>query len=345
MKILVTGGSGFIGSTLVRQLLHGTDYVICNVDKVTYAGAASVVVTDQIAARYMNVQIDIRNKDALSNIFQHFRPDVVFHLAGETHVDRSIDDGSLFIETNVVGTYTLLEVVRYYLDCLDIGRRKEFRFIHISTDEVYGDIPPGAPGATEDSKLCPSSPYSASKAASDSLVQAWGRTYEIPFIITRSSNNYGPFQFPEKLIPRAICSAMLGKNIPIYGDGLQTRDWLFVGDYAALLADVCTEGEVGAIYNVSGNNEMENGAVVVKICSILSRVLSEDLTDVVEFHELIEHVEDRPGHDRRYSIDSSKVEQELNWRQRNSFQKGLEETIRWYVDNEVWWRPLFDGYQ
>lgn len=345
MKILVTGGSGFIGSALVRQLLHGTDCVICNVDKVTYAGTAGVVVTDQIASRYMNVEIDIGDKEALSNIFQHFKPDAVFHLAAETHVDRSIADGSLFIKTNVLGTYTLLEVVRYYLAGLDRGHREKFRFIHVSTDEVYGDIPFGAPGATEDSKLCPSSPYSASKAAADSLVQAWGRTYEIPFIITRSANNYGPFQFPEKLIPKAICSALLGKNIPIYGDGRQTRDWLYVADHAAFLVDVCARGKVGAIYNVSGNNEIENGAVVSKICSILTRIFSRAPANDCEFQELIEHVEDRPGHDRRYSIDSSKAEQELTWRPKNSFQKDLEETIRWYLNNERWWRPLFVDHQ
>ena len=341
MKILVTGGAGFIGSTVIRYLIQHTQDEVCNIDKLTYAGNLESLIDIEQSPRYQFHKIDICNATALEQIFSTFRPDVVMHLAAETHVDRSIDTPDDFIQTNIVGTYTLLEVARQYWSGLDIQAKQQFRFHHISTDEVYGDLEGTTDLFTETTSYAPSSPYSASKASSDHLVRAWHRTYRLPIIITNCSNNYGPYQFPEKLIPLVILNALDGKNLPVYGDGQQTRDWLFVEDHARALYCVVKQGKIGETYNIGGVNEKQNIEVVRTICQILDELLPQANTQ--SFESLIAFVQDRPGHDLRYAIDATKIENELGWMPQESFETGMRKTVEWYLNNLDWCRRVQDG--
>ncbi len=344
MKILVTGGAGFIGSAVVRHVILDTEHEILNVDALTYAGnLESIPCSDD--ERYSFRQIDICDREALKDVVFEFEPDAIMHLAAESHVDRSIDGPSVFIQTNIVGTYNLLEVARQYWQNLSAERQSNFRFHHISTDEVYGDLPEVGL-FTEDTSYEPSSPYSASKASSDHLVRAWQRTYGLPTVITNCSNNYGPYHFPEKLIPLVILRALEGKPLPIYGDGSQIRDWLYVDDHARALVRVLTQGEVGESYNIGGHNERKNLEVVETICDVLEELAPENahgrkLGD--GFRSLITFVEDRPGHDRRYAIDASKIQQDLGWVPEETFETGIRKTVQWYLANEQWWQRVLDG--
>jgi len=342
MKFLVTGGAGFIGSSVIHYLIQNTEHQVLNLDKLTYAGNLQSL--EQIAdnERYQFVQGDICNASLLENLFSRFRPDVVMHLAAESHVDRSIDGPAGFIQSNIVGTYTLLEVSRAYWSGLSSEKQDQFRFHHISTDEVYGSL--GKDGLfTESSVYDPSSPYSASKASSDHLVRAWHRTYGLPVLVTNCSNNYGPRQFPEKLIPLFMLNALEGKPLPLYGDGQQVRDWLYVDDHAGALYRVVQQGEVGRTYNIGGHNEKTNLEVVHALCDILDRVRPEHPGQISSYRELITYVADRPGHDERYAIDASKIGNELGWLPEETFETGLEKTVHWYLDNEQWWRNVLDG--
>jgi len=338
MKILVTGGAGFIGSAVIRHIIANTDHSVINVDKLTYAGNLESLkcVTDN--DRYSFEQVDICDQTKIAEIFNTHKPNAVMHLAAESHVDRSIDGPSEFIETNIVGTYSMLACAKSYWDSLDDDSRKNFRFHHISTDEVYGSL--GDEGLfTEKTPYDPRSPYSASKASSDHLVQAWFHTYGLPILITNCSNNYGPYHFPEKLIPLVILNALEGKPLPIYGKGNQIRDWLYVEDHARALIKVATVGEVGETYNIGGHNEKQNIEVVKTICSILDRKVPKDS----RYEELITFVTDRPGHDVRYAIDASKIAKELDWTPQESFESGLEKSVDWYLNNREWWSAVLDG--
>ncbi len=332
MKILVTGGAGFIGSALIRHLITNTDVEVINVDKLTYAGDLSSLENIEASDRYSFHQLDILNRSAIDRILASELPDAIMHLAAESHVDRSINGPAAFIETNIVGTYTLLEAAREYWQ---VTGNKAFRFHHISTDEVYGDLAEGG-FFTEDTPYAPSSPYSASKASSDHLVRAWYRTYGLPVVITNCSNNYGPFQFPEKLIPVTILNALAGKPIPVYGDGAQVRDWLFVEDHARALVDVVRRGQLGETYNIGGHNEKKNIEVVRTICSILDEVCIRKPVGISSFKELISFVSDRPGHDVRYAIDASKIKNSLGWMPKETFNTGIRKTVLWYLDNLDW---------
>jgi len=329
MKILVTGGAGFIGSAFIRYILTQTEHSIVNVDKLTYAGNLSSLkgVDDNI--RYSFYKADICNKELLSHIFLLEKPDSVIHLAAESHVDRSINDANSFMETNIIGTYQLLEVARHYLQSIDETLRTKFRFLHVSTDEVYGDLDGTDDLFTEETSYDPSSPYSASKAAADHLVSAWGRTYDIPILLTNCSNNYGAFQYPEKLIPVIINKALAGEPIPIYGDGNQVRDWLYVDDHVKALYQVLTKADVGSRYNVGGFNEIKNIDIVKTICAELDRLVP---CTEYKYAELITFVEDRAGHDRRYAIDASLINRELGWQPLETFESGIKKTIEWYLD-------------
>ncbi|KKA44103.1 dTDP-glucose 4,6-dehydratase [Salinivibrio sp. KP-1] len=353
MKILVTGGAGFIGSAVIRHIIQHTNDRVINLDKLTYAGNLESLVSVADSDRYTFEQVDICNRAELDRVFAEHQPDAVMHLAAESHVDRSIDGPAAFVETNIVGTYTLLEATREYWNQLDECAQQAFRFHHISTDEVYGDLPhpddveaDTAPSADEQLPLflettayAPSSPYSASKASSDHLVRAWLRTYGLPTIVTNCSNNYGPYHFPEKLIPLVILNALAGKALPIYGKGDQIRDWLYVEDHARALYKVVTEGKVGETYNIGGHNEKKNVEVVEAICAILDTLVPK----TTSYAEQITYVQDRPGHDRRYAIDSSKMQKELGWTPVETFETGLKKTVQWYLDNQTWCRNVQDG--
>lgn len=343
MRILITGGAGFIGSALVRYLLNETDHEVFNLDKLTYAGNLESLASIEGHARYRFLKADIADSEAVSNALAQFQPDAIMHLAAESHVDRSIDGPAAFIQTNIVGTYALLESTRAYWSSLDTERKAAFRFHHISTDEVYGDLHGVDDLFTETTPYAPSSPYSASKAASDHLVRAWHRTYGLPVLLTNCSNNYGPYHFPEKLIPLMILNALEGKSLPVYGDGLQVRDWLFVEDHARALVEVVTRGQVGETYNIGGHNEQKNIEVVRGICALLEELAPAKPAGVARFEDLITHVKDRPGHDQRYAIDAGKIERELGWKPQETFHSGLRKTVQWYLDNLQWCRHVQDG--
>lgn len=356
-KILVTGGAGFIGSAVIRHIIEQTQDSVVNLDKLTYAGNLESLAQVSANDRYVFEQVDICNRAELDRVFKQHQPDLVMHLAAESHVDRSIDGPAAFIQTNIVGTYTLLEAARAYWSDLDDQRKQAFRFHHISTDEVYGDLlhpddspalaPSELPLFTETTSYKPSSPYSASKASSDHLVRAWLRTYGFPTLITNCSNNYGPYHFPEKLIPLVILNALEGKALPVYGKGDQIRDWLYVEDHARALYKVVTEGEVGETYNIGGHNEKKNIEVVETICEILDElVLNKDQVlgqKEQSYKSLITYVTDRPGHDRRYAIDASKIAKKLNWQPQETFESGIRKTVKWYLANQQWCKNVQDG--
>ncbi|MDK4528963.1 dTDP-glucose 4,6-dehydratase [Kingella kingae] len=331
MKILITGGAGFIGSAVVRHIITHTNDSVVNVDKLTYAGNLANVASVAHSSRYAFEQVDIINRADLDRVFAQHQPDAVMHLAAESHVDNSISSAGEFIQTNIVGTFTLLEAARHYWQQKQPVQRAAFRFHHISTDEVYGDLTDTAALFTETTPYAPSSPYSASKASSDHLVRAWHRTYGLPTIITNCSNNYGSHQFPEKLIPLTILNALSGKPIPIYGNGLQVRDWLFVDDHARALHQVITQGKVGESYNIGGNSEQTNLAVVQTICALLEQFAPNKPHGVARYADLITHVADRAGHDVRYAIDTQKIQRELGWQAQETFTKGIRKTVEWYL--------------
>lgn len=341
--ILVTGGAGFIGSAVVRHIIESTQDNVVNVDKLTYAGNLESLESVENNPRYAFEQVDICDAKALARVFEHHQPDAVMHLAAESHVDRSIDGPAAFIETNIVGTYTLLEAARAYWNSLNDERKAAFRFHHISTDEVYGDLEGTDDLFTETTPYAPSSPYSASKASSDHLVRAWLRTYGLPTIVTNCSNNYGPFHFPEKLIPLMILNALDGKPLPVYGNGQQIRDWLFVEDHARALYKVVTEGKVGETYNIGGHNEKANIDVVRTICSLLEELVPNKPKGVAKYEDLITYVKDRPGHDVRYAIDAAKIGRELGWKPQETFESGIRKTVEWYLNNKKWWSRVLDG--
>ena len=343
MKILVTGGAGFIGSALVRHLICDKGFDVINVDKLTYAGNLESLCEVESSPLYAFEQVDICNPIELQRVFAEHRPDKVMHLAAESHVDRSIDGPFAFIETNMVGTYYLLEASRKYWMGLEGEKRDCFRFHHVSTDEVYGDIYCHDGFFTENTPYAPSSPYSASKAGSDHLVRAWSRTYGLPVVVTNCSNNYGPFHFPEKMIPLMILNALQGKPLPVYGDGLQIRDWLYVEDHVRALVRVLFDGELGETYNIGGHNEKRNIDVVYTICDILDKLRPEKPAGIKLYRDLITHVPDRPGHDLRYAIDASKIKRDLGWVPEESFETGIYKTVQWYLNNEVWWSHVLDG--
>lgn len=345
MKILITGGAGFIGSAVVRYIINHTQDQVINLDKLTYAGNLESLASIDQNERYRFEQVDICDRNELDRVFNQHQPDAVMHLAAESHVDRSIDGPAAFIETNIVGTYQLLEASRDYWRNLPDNRKSAFRFHHISTDEVYGDLDGPEDLFTETTPYAPSSPYSASKASSDHLVRAWRRTYGLPTLVTNCSNNYGPYHFPEKLIPLVILNALEGKPLPVYGKGNQIRDWLFVEDHARALYKVVTDGVIGETYNIGGHNEKQNIEVVHKICELLDelRPVSDTNLDIKSHKDLITFVKDRPGHDIRYAIDASKIKRELEWIPEETFESGIRKTVLWYLDNLKWANRVQDG--
>ena len=336
MRILVTGGAGFIGSAVIRHIIQNTNHTVLNVDKLTYAGNLESLALVENNERYQFSHTDICNREALDHLFCEFIPDAVMHLAAESHVDRSISGPLDFIETNIIGTYQLLEATRKYWLSLSNDAKQKFRFHHISTDEVYGDLEGTTDLFTEKTSYSPSSPYSASKASSDHLVRAWHRTYGLPVIVTNCSNNYGPYHFPEKLIPLMILNALQAKALPVYGNGQQIRDWLFVEDHARALYKVVTEGVVGETYNIGGHNEKANIDVVHSICDLLEELAPNKPEGIQHYKDLITYVTDRPGHDVRYAIDASKIQNELGWVPEESFETGLRKTVEWYLNNQEW---------
>ena len=342
-KILITGGAGFIGSALIRYLISKTNHVILNIDKLTYAGNIDSLKKIKNHKRYSFKKIDICNKTSIKKILLYFQPDIVFHLAAETHVDRSIDDPKQFIQTNIFGTYTLLNETKNYWLSLKNKKKKNFIFHHISTDEVYGDIKKNF-FASEKYPYIPSSPYSASKASSDHLVRAWYRTYKLPIIITNSSNNYGPYQFPEKLIPFMIINALERKQLPIYGDGTNVRDWLYVEDHAKAILKVALKGKRGETYNIGGHNNLRNLDIVKIICKTLNELKPLSTTYLKKYEKLITYVADRPGHDKRYALNTSKIKKELNWIPDETFETGIKKTIKWYLENKAWYEKIKKKY-
>ncbi|MDF9618253.1 dTDP-glucose 4,6-dehydratase [Pseudomonas entomophila] len=344
MRILVTGGAGFIGSALVRHLIDNTEHEVLNLDKLTYAGNLESLQGIASNSRYEFVQADIADQATVSALLERFQPQAIMHLAAESHVDRSIDGPAAFIHTNIVGTYALLEATRAWWNGLPADARAAFRFHHISTDEVYGDLHGADDLFTETTPYAPSSPYSASKAASDHLVRAWHRTYGLPVLITNCSNNYGPYHFPEKLIPLMILNALAGKPLPVYGNGQQVRDWLYVEDHARALLTVVTTGKIGETYNIGGHNEQKNLDVVHTLCDLLEELAPDRRpAGVARYVDLVTFVQDRPGHDLRYAIDASKIEHELGWKPDETFFTGLRKTVQWYLANLDWCKHVQDG--
>lgn len=341
LKILVTGGAGFIGSAVIRHIIDNTGDTVVNLDKLTYAGNLGSLREVAMSDRYSFERVDICDADQLKRVFEEYCPDAVMHLAAESHVDRSISGPSDFIQTNIVGTYTLLEATRYYWASLSAEAKQRFRFHHISTDEVFGDLDGPEDLFTESTPYQPSSPYSASKASSDHLVRAWARTFGLPAIITNCSNNYGPCHFPEKLIPLVILNALEGKPLPIYGKGDQVRDWLYVEDHARALYKVVTEGEIGETYNIGGHNEKRNLEVVHTVCALLDELCPQSVHR--PHAQLITYVLDRPGHDQRYAIDASKIQRELGWAPEETFDSGIRKTVHWYLDNQAWVENVKSG--
>ena len=342
--IFVTGGAGFIGSAVIRYLINNTECSIINIDKLTYAGNLSTLESVANNPRYFFELADICDAQKISELLKQYKPDAIMHLAAETHVDRSIDNATAFIQTNIVGTYVLLEAARHYWHSLSETRKSAFRFHHISTDEVFGDLKSAVGFFTEMTPYAPNSPYSASKAGADHLVRAWYKTYGFPVILTNCSNNYGVFQFPEKLIPLMILNAVQGKKLPIYGNGNQVRDWLFVDDHAQALYLALTRGEIGESYNVGGHNQKTNLEVVNTICAVLDELVptekNPNTQGVRRYADLIEFVADRPGHDQRYAIDAGKIQRELGWQPLETFESGIRKTVEWYLDNPTWWQPI-----
>lgn len=338
--LFITGGAGFIGSALVRHLITNTQYHVINIDKLTYAGNLESINPVLPSDRYIFEHTDICNPDALNILFRKYEPDAVMHLAAESHVDRSIDGPAEFIETNIIGTYNLLEAARSYYSQLPGQKKNSFRFHHISTDEVYGSL--GEQGMfTEETAYDPHSPYSASKASSDHLVRSWHHTFGLPVLVTNCSNNYGPYQFPEKMIPVMIIKALRGESLPVYGKGENVRDWLYVDDHVKALLRVLEKGEIGETYNIGGHNEKQNIEVVKSICRILDEIAPHE--KIADRSELITYVQDRPGHDFRYAIDAGKIAEDLDWTPDESFETGLRKTIQWYLDNEEWWQRVISG--
>jgi len=341
--ILITGGAGFIGSALVRHLITQNDHIVVNVDKLTYSGNLQSLESVESSERYIFENVDICDEKELFRIFSKNQPDIVIHLAAESHVDRSIDSPREFIQTNIMGTFSLLEQSKNYWQSLKSNKKESFRFLHVSTDEVYGDLNETSEFFKEDTPYDPSSPYSASKASSDHLVRAWYKTYGLPVLITNCSNNYGPCQFPEKLIPHIILNALSGKNLPIYGDGKQIRDWLYVDDHVQALMNVVQNAIVGETYNIGGNNEIQNIDVARKVCFILDELAPNELNGIGSYSELITHVKDRPGHDIRYAINAQKINKDLGWEPLNNFESGIKKTIEWYLNNIEWCDNILNG--
>jgi dTDP-glucose 4,6-dehydratase len=341
--ILVTGGAGFIGSALIRYIIKNTAHKVVNIDKLTYSGNLQSLESIETNSNYIFEQVDICDEVELLGSFKRNHPDIVIHLAAESHVDRSIDGPSDFIQTNIVGTFMLLEQSKKYWQSLEGDKKENFRILHVSTDEVYGDLEGATDFFSEDTAYNPSSPYSASKASSDHLVRAWYRTYGLPVLITNCSNNYGPCQFPEKLIPHVILNALEGKSLPIYGDGKQIRDWLYVDDHVIALMNVALNAKVGETYNIGGNNEIKNIEVVSKVCDILDELVPSKLNGMSSFNELITYVKDRPGHDVRYAINANKIVKDLNWRPKEDFNSGIQKTVEWYLDNKIWCENIKNG--
>lgn len=341
-KILITGGAGFIGSALIRHIINKTDHEVVNVDKLTYAGNLESLTSIDSNVRYTFEQVDICDTNEINRVFKEHQPDIIMHLAAESHVDRSIDGPGEFIKTNIIGTYVLLNKARDYWYNLETDKKHNFRFHHVSTDEVYGDLEETDNLFTEDTPYAPSSPYSASKASADHLVRAWRRTFKLPTLITNCSNNYGPYQFPEKLIPLVILNALEGKDLPIYGNGKQIRDWLYVDDHARALLHVALTGEIGETYNIGGHNELKNIEVVKTICRILDELVPSKFYGIEKYEQLITYVADREGHDVRYAIDASKITNKLNWTPDETFATGIKKTIQWYLDNKIWCKKVQD---
>lgn len=346
MKYLVTGGAGFIGSAFIRYQIKNTNNNILNIDSLTYAGNLESLDQIKSSSNYSFKELDITEFDKVKAAVLEFQPDSIIHLAAESHVDRSIEDPTIFMHTNILGTYNLLEAFRLYLKSLKIDRLDRldrFRFHHVSTDEVYGDLDAHEKPFNENYPYLPSSPYAASKASSDHLVRAWGRTFDIPYLITNCSNNYGPYHFPEKLIPHTILNALNGKPITVYGDGNQIRDWLYVDDHAEALSIVVSDGKVGETYNIGGYNEKTNLEVVESICSLLEELAPSKPENISSFRDLIQFVSDRPGHDKRYAIDASKINKDLGWIPGETFESGLRKTVIWYIQNSQWWKRVLSG--
>ncbi|OIR23720.1 dTDP-glucose 4,6-dehydratase [Bathymodiolus thermophilus thioautotrophic gill symbiont] len=342
-KLLITGGAGFIGSAVIRHIINNTNHSVINVDKLTYAGNLESLALVEDSDRYAFERADICDMTTMRCIFSEYQPDIVMHLAAESHVDRSIDEPGEFIQTNIVGTYVLLEVAKDYWSDLIGSKKNNFKFHHVSTDEVYGDLKRADDLFTEETPYAPSSPYSAAKASSDHLVRAWQRTFKFPTLITNCSNNYGSYQFPEKLIPLIILNALEGKDLPIYGNGKQIRDWLYVDDHASALLHVALTGKIGETYNIGGHNELQNIDVVKSICSILDDLVPSKHSNIAKYQQLITYVDDRVGHDIRYAIDATKIANELNWTPSETFETGIKKTVQWYLNNTTWCEHVKNG--